>query len=254
MTSRFVAALVLHISALRISALDSAYRAAGRPARRPRGGAGQLEEIVVTARKTEEKLQVAPVSITALSAPPSSKSRASRRPVQLNGLAPNLNFSQGSGYGTSCNVSMRGVNQADNVLTNDAPVALYLDGVYMGRQMACNFDMVDLERVEILRGPQGTLFGRNTTGGAINFITKAPSDDFSIEQKVEYGSFNDFRTRTEVNTGLIADTGLKALIAYSHHQNDGYVRALTSRRTTASARWRPTPSISTCTAISSTTL
>ena len=188
-------------------------------------GVGQLEEIVVTARKTEERLQVAPVSVTAIGAA-KLEAQGVISPVQLNGLAPNLNFSQGSGYGTSCNVTMRGVNQADNVLTNDAPVALYLDGVYMGRQMACNFDLVDLERVEVLRGPQGTLFGRNTTGGAINFITKSPTDAFSIEQKVEYGSYNDFHTRTTVNTGLIADTGLKALFSYSHHQNDGYVRAL----------------------------
>jgi iron complex outermembrane receptor protein len=185
-------------------------------------GSGQLEEIVVTARKTEEKLQVTPVSITALSATKLEAQNVTTA-TGLNGLAPNLNISQGSGYGTSLNVTIRGVNQADNVLTNDAPVALYLDGVYMGRQMGGLFDLVDLERVEVLRGPQGTLFGRNTTGGAINFITKGPTDEFSIEEKIAYGSYNDFRTRTEVNTGLIANTGLKALIAYSHHQNDGYV-------------------------------
>src|SRR5579859_7581378 len=224
MTSRFVAALCCTSALCAFSAFDGAKAQQGaQPA--ASSGTGQLEEIVVTARKTEEKLQVSPVSITALS---SAKLEAQGviQPIQLNGLAPNLNFTQGSGYGTSCNVTMRGVNQADNVLTNDAPVALYLDGVYMGRQMACNFDLVDLERVEVVRGPQGTLYGRNTTGGAINFITKSPTDDFSIEQKVEYGSYNDFHTRTTVNTGLIADTGLKALFSYSHHQNDGYVRAL----------------------------
>ncbi len=224
MTSRFVAALCATSALCAFTAFDSAVAQQGaQPSAST--GAGQLEEIVVTARKTEEKLQVSPVSITALS---SAKLEAQgvTAPIALNGLAPNLNVSQGSGYGTSCNVTMRGVNQADNVLTNDAPVALYLDGVYMGRQMACNFDLVDLERVEVLRGPQGTLFGRNTTGGAINFITKQPDDDFWIEQKVEYGSYNDFHTRTTVNTGQIANTGLKALLSYSHHQNDGYVRNL----------------------------
>ncbi len=184
---------------------------------------GQLEEIVVTARKTEEKLQITPISITALSATKLEEQNVTTA-VGLNGLAPNLNISQGSGYGLALNVTMRGVNQADNVLTNDAPVALYINGVYNGRQIGGLFDLVDLERVEVLRGPQGTNFGRNTTGGAINFITKGPTDTFSIEEKVAYGSYNDFRTRTEVNTGLIGNTGLKALIAYSHHQNDGYVR------------------------------
>jgi len=225
MTSRLFAALCATSALCAFSTFDSVV---AQPAAQPAAstGGGQLEEIVVTARKTEEKLQVSPVSITALSAA-KLEAQGVVQPIQLNGLAPNLNISQGSGYGTSCNVTMRGVNQADNVLTNDAPVALYLDGVYMGRQMACNFDLVDLERVEVLRGPQGTLFGRNTTGGAINFITKAPTDTFNIEQKVEYGSYNDFHTRTTVNTGQIADTGLKALFSYSHHQNDGYVRALT---------------------------
>ena len=173
MTSRLFAALCATSALCAFSAFDSTI---AHPAAQPSASTGgaQLEDIVVTARKTEEKLQVSPVSITALS---SAKLEAQGvvSPLQLNGLAPNLNMSQGSGYGTSCNVTMRGVNQADNVLTNDAPVALYLDGVYMGRQMACNFDLVDLERVEVLRGPQGTLFGRNTTGGAVNFITKAPT-------------------------------------------------------------------------------
>jgi iron complex outermembrane receptor protein len=222
MTSRFIAALCCTSAICAISALGSA-RAQEAAQAEARAGGQQLEEIVVTARKTEEKLQVTPVSITALTAAKLDQQNVTS-PVNLNGLAPNLNISQGSGYGTSLNVTIRGVNQADNVLTNDAPVALYLDGVYMGRQMGGLFDMVDLERVEVLRGPQGTLFGRNTTGGAISFITPTPGDNFWVEQRLEYGSYNDFRSRTTVNTGLIADTGLKAMMAYSHHQNDGYVR------------------------------
>src|SRR5208337_2045236 len=83
---------------------------------------GQLEEIVVTARKTEEKLQVAPLSVTAITAA-KLEAQNVQGIIALNGLAPNLNLSQGSGYGTACNVTIRGVNQADNVLTNDAPVA-----------------------------------------------------------------------------------------------------------------------------------
>jgi iron complex outermembrane recepter protein len=189
----------------------------------PSNGAGGLEEIIVTARKTEEKLQTAPVSVTALTA---SKLEAQNvtTAADLNGLVPNLNITQGEATGSALFVTIRGVNQADVVLTNDSPVAIYIDGVYNARAAGGLFDLVDLERVEVLRGPQGTLFGRNTTGGAINFITKGPTDDFSIDQKLSYGSYGDFRNRTEVNTGEIGDTGLKALIAYSHHQNDGYVR------------------------------
>lgn len=184
---------------------------------------GQLEEIVVTARKTEEKLQVAPLSVTALTSAKLDAQNVTTA-VGLNGLIPNLQISQGSGYGTSINLTIRGVNQADNVLTNDSPIAVYIDGVYNARAMGGLFDLVDLERVEVLEGPQGTLFGRNTTGGAINFITKGPTNDFSVEEQMSYGSYGDFRTRTEINTGEIGDTGLRALFAYSHHQNDGYVR------------------------------
>jgi iron complex outermembrane receptor protein len=220
MTSRLIAALCC-TSAL--GAFSSAGVAYSQQSDQVGSNAGQLEEIVVTARKTEEKLQVAPVSITALSATKLDAQNVTTA-SGLNGLAPNLNVSQGSGYGLALNVTIRGVNQADNVLTNDAPVALYIDGVYNGRQMGALFDLVDLERVEVLRGPQGTLFGRNTTGGAINFISKGPTDEFNVEEKIAYGSYGDFRTRTEVNTGQIGNTGLKALIAYSHHQNDGYVR------------------------------
>ncbi|MDB5397619.1 MAG: TonB-dependent receptor, partial [Rhodospirillales bacterium] len=186
-------------------------------------GAGQLEEIVVTARKTEEKLQTAPLSVTALTATKLEAQNVTTA-AGLNGLVPNLNITQGAAYGTSVFVTIRGVNQADVSLTNDAPIALYIDGVYNGRAMGSLFDLVDLQRVEVLRGPQGTLFGRNTTGGAINFITKGPSDDFSIEEKTSFGSYGDFRSRTEFDTGLIGNTGLKALLAYSHHQNDGYIR------------------------------
>ena len=220
MTSRLIAALCCTTALSTFSYVGAAYAQQGDQAG---SSSGQLEEIVVTARKTEEKLQLAPLSVTAFSATKLDEQGVTTA-TGLNGLAPNLNISQGSGYGLALNVTMRGVNQADNVLTNDAPVALYIDGVYNGRQMGGLFDLVDLERVEVLRGPQGTLFGRNTTGGAINFITKGPTDDFSIEEKVSYGSYGDFRTRTEFNTGLIGDTGLKALVAYAHHQNDGYVR------------------------------
>ena len=166
---------------------------------------------------------MAPVSVTALTAGKLEAQNVTTA-IGLNGLVPNLTIMQSPGYGTSIFTSIRGITLTDVVMSNDAPIATYIDGVYSARGLAGLFDLVDLERVEVLRGPQGTLFGRNTTGGAINFITKGPTDDFSIEEKTAYGSYNAFRTRTEVNTGLIGDTGLKALLAYSHHQNDGNVR------------------------------
>jgi len=185
--------------------------------------AGTLEEIVVTARKTEEKLQVAPLSVTAITSAKLDAQNITTADA-LNGFVPNLNISKGSGYASAANVTIRGVNQADNVLTNDAPIAMYIDGVYMARQIGDLFDLVDLERVEVLRGPQGTLFGRNTTGGAINLITRKPGADFAVEGRIGYATNNEIQFRGEVDTGEIGNTGLRALIAFSHHSMDGWVR------------------------------
>ena len=80
-----------------------------------------------------------------------------------------------------------------------------------------------MDRVEVEAGPQGTLFGRNVTGGAISYFTKAPAEDFGVEEKVSYGSYNDIVTRTTVDTGEIGDTGFYAKMAYMHHDLDGYV-------------------------------
>jgi len=103
---------------------------------------GKLEEIVVTARKTEEKLQVSPVSVTAITAAKLSAQNINTVDA-LNGFVPNLNITKGSGYASAANITIRGVNQADNVLTNDAPIAVYVDGVYMARQIGDIFDLVD---------------------------------------------------------------------------------------------------------------
>jgi len=221
MTTRIIAALCCTTAICAFSAVQPAYaQQAAQPAASSQTGG--LEEIVVTARKTEEKLQTAPLSVTAITAAKLDAQNITTADG-LNGFVPNLNISKGAGYGTSLNVTIRGVNQADNVLTNDAPVAMYIDGVYNGRQIGGLFDLVDLAQVEVLRGPQGTLFGRNTTGGAIQITTRSPEPDFWVSQRVGYASNNEFESRTEVNTGDIGNTGLKALLAYSHHQMDGWV-------------------------------
>ena len=221
--SRIIASLYCSSALCVLISFHPAYAQQGDQPASASGNPGQLEEIVVTARKTEEKLQVTPVSVTAISE--AKLEQLNVDTIQgLNGLAPNLTVTAGVGHTGSVVATIRGLQNSDPLLTQDSPVALYVDGVYVARQVGGLFDLVDLERVEVLRGPQGTLFGRNTTAGAINFITKAPTDDFWIEEKAGYGSFNDFKTRTVVNTGLIGDTGLKALISYSHHQDDGYVR------------------------------
>ena len=135
----------------------------------------ELEELVVTARKRVEQLSEVPVSITTFN----SESILDKGVTELNQLekfAPNTvqtNFGQGSTRHAS--VFMRGIGLQDHIITSDPAVGIYLDGVYLGRNMGANLDLVNLERVEVVRGPQGTLSGRNTLGGALNIITRQPT-------------------------------------------------------------------------------
>jgi len=182
-----------------------------------------LEEIVVTARKREETAQIAPVALTAVSGATLEKAEL-KRFDDLTHIVPSLNISQSAAYAGSIEVFMRGIGESDTALTSDSPVAIYIDGVYIGRNLGSLFDLIDIDRVEVLRGPQGTLFGRNTTGGAISLFTKAPSQTFGLKEELGYASDNEFSSKLVLDTGEIGDTGFSAKFAYRHHQMDGYTR------------------------------
>ncbi|MEQ9530331.1 MAG: Plug domain-containing protein, partial [Haliea sp.] len=142
-----------------IAALTTALPAATLPLP---GLAATLEEVVVTARKRAESLQSTPVSITALT----GESLAQAGINQLTAIerqTPNLNFTVGTGGGSSTvNAFLRGVGEFDFILTTDPAVGLYLDGIYLSRAFGANLELSDVERIEVLRGPQGTLFGKNS--------------------------------------------------------------------------------------------
>jgi iron complex outermembrane recepter protein len=186
---------------------------------------GRLEEIVVTARKVQEQLQQVPISITAL-----TEQEIQQNDIvsldQLRDLVPNLDVGVTAGSTTATNIYIRGVGTYDYQIYTDAPVTTYIDGVLNARPDSTLFEIADLERVEVLRGPQGTLFGRNTTGGAISLITKPPSDHTGVEQRLAYGTNQDFTSRTILDTGLLGDSGFKAKLIFTHHQRDGYVTNL----------------------------
>ena len=128
-----------------------------------------LEEVIITARRKEEGLQNAAIAVTALTAI-ELENRAAVDVIDFADVAPNVNFKAGgniSGFGAAPVVTIRGVGQSDFVINTDPAVGIYTDGVYLGRSIGSVLDLVDVERVEALRGPQGTLFGRNSIGGAI---------------------------------------------------------------------------------------
>jgi iron complex outermembrane recepter protein len=180
----------------------------------------RLDEIIVTAQKKEEDLQNVPVAVTAL-----TSEALERLHVEsfndLDGLAPNL-YVTTSVAGSDPLITLRGVLSTNPTNGTDAPVAMYIDGIYIARTTGSSFDIADIDRVEVLRGPQGTLYGRNSPGGAINFITSPPSGEFSGHQDVTAGNLGQVRTKSRLD--LPEFDGVSLSFTYVHDQNDGWVR------------------------------
>jgi len=180
-----------------------------------------IQDIVVTARRTSESLQKTPISITALDS--RALERINIQAVdKLGQVAPNLVISQQSSSLSAASINIRGIGQTDPSLGLDTAVGIYLDGVYVARSAGSIFDLVDIERIEVLRGPQGTLFGRNTTGGAIQIVSKKPADIFGVTVKGGYGSRNNMFGRVRVDSGEFGESGISASGSYYHRQRDGY--------------------------------
>ena len=178
----------------------------------------QLEEIVVTAQKRAESVQDVPIAITALSADSLEKTDTH----DLSGLAvqvPGLTFSPFS-PGQNI-VALRGASSNDDGAGTDSSVAVFVDDVYMGRVSNINADLFDLERVEVLRGPQGTLYGKNTIGGAINIVSTRPnSDELEGKLKASIGNFNSVDIGALI-TGPLSEN-LSGKIALSSRTRDGW--------------------------------
>src|SRR5580700_6066421 len=151
-----------------------------------------LQEVTVTAQRVEENLQTTPVSMTALSGDFLQKFDVARV-TSLETVSPNLNFFSGTG-GSSSQVSafMRGVGQFDFLLSTDPAVGLYVDGVYLARTFGTNLELDDIDRVELLRGPQGTLFGKNNIGGAINITTLTPTGSGRTDFRASVGNYDSY--------------------------------------------------------------
>ncbi len=165
----------------------------------PAAMAQGVEEIVVTAQKREQSLQDVPIAVTAFTGE-ELRQRSARAVADALDSAPNVSFTSGASGGDDAQFFIRGIGQVDNSLTVDPGVGVYIDEVYLGRQQGASFDLLDIERIEVLRGPQGTLFGRNTIGGAINVVTSDPSlDGFEGDVTFIGGSWSRFEGRARLN-------------------------------------------------------
>lgn len=188
-----------------------------------------LEEITVTSRKREESLQDAPVSVTAFSSA-ALEARSLESFVDLNNYAPNIELTNGrvDGGGSVAQVFIRGVGQEDYSFPNDPGVGVYLDGVYVSRSSGGDFGFMDIERIEVLRGPQGTLYGKNTIGGAINVITKKPKGTNTGELELLYGEFNRLDLMASYDFAL--DDSWSGKVSGMSRSRDGYGDAISGQK------------------------
>ncbi|WP_219846110.1 TonB-dependent receptor [Emcibacter nanhaiensis] len=182
-----------------------------------------LEEITVTARKREEGLQSAPIAISAFTGD-SLEYRGVTDVGEIAQFTPNLSFQNNPSFGGASNsaaIYIRGVGQKEFLPTVDPGVGLYVDGVYIARSVGGILDLIDVERVEVLKGPQGTLFGRNTIGGAISITTKKPHDEFEGKLSATYGTDDRIDLKGSLNVPLSDNFFSSYSVAYL--SQDGYV-------------------------------
>lgn len=185
-----------------------------------------IEEVVVTARKREEGLQDAPISITAVTGE-ALQLRQITSSDKLAQITPNLTFDSNaptSGHSGAAQIYIRGIGQQDFLGVVDPGVGVYVDGIYYARTIATVFDFLDVERIEVLRGPQGTLFGRNTIGGAITIHSRKPVSEREGEIGVKVGTDRLVETRLNVS-GPLSDN-LLARLTLGSKNRDGYVERL----------------------------
>ena len=197
-------------------ATSAAAQAAGDPG-------STLSEIIVTAQKREQSLQDVPIAITAVNQE-ALKANRIVNVTDLSNVAPGLTVRNTAGSAQQAAITIRGEISLGGGAVQDKAVPIYLDGVYIGAALGHSFDLPTLERIEVLRGPQGTLFGRNSTAGAISIVTRNPPGEFGLRQELTVGNYEQFRTVTRIDTpawGPIA-----ASISYVHDERTGDIKNL----------------------------
>jgi len=182
-----------------------------------------LQEVIVTAQKRAQNIQDVPIAISAFTQQDLAD-RGVTEVSQLQNFTPNVHLDFTSPFGGSSMVLtayIRGIGQDDFAFNLEPGVGVYLDGVYLARTIGANTDMLDVDHIEVLKGPQGTLFGQNTIGGAISIVTRRPGEEFGIKGELTGGSFDRRDVRAAVDIPLIANR-LLSTISVSTKQREGY--------------------------------
>lgn len=183
-----------------------------------RGPSNDIAEIVVTAAKRSEPLSKTPLAVTALSQ--DQLTQAGVTDLQsLTSAAPSVEM-KNVAVNDSVEITIRGITNNDFNPGGSPAVATYVDGIYLARTQGLNGDLFDVERIEVLRGPQGTLYGRNSTGGNLNVVTADPKNTFGASVDLSYGNFNDVQTRAMVNLPITDTLAVRG--SFTSHRSDGY--------------------------------
>ena len=161
-----------------------------------------LEEILVTAQKRVESLQRAPLSVTAFSADMIEELGVVDIEA-LTRLAPNVQINKIPAGSSAATVRIRGIANSEVVITTDPKVTLYIDGVLIAKSTGSMLDLMDLQQIEVLRGPQGTLFGRNAVGGAITIHSNQPTNDLGFSQRFDVGNYSLLNSQTMANIPIM---------------------------------------------------
>jgi iron complex outermembrane receptor protein len=183
----------------------------------------EVEEITVSAQRRDDNLQEVPISISSFSVDDMEK-------LQINAVGdvaaavPNMKTYDVTANASAMQVFMRGAGvQNPGFNSSESPVGIYVDDVYRGRLATANIDLTDIERVEVLRGPQGTLYGRNTIAGAVKFITRTPDDEFWGDASVAYGNYRTSKVTASVGGPLIEGKLAGSLALLYHDREDGWI-------------------------------
>ena len=185
-----------------------------------------IGEVFITATKRTENIQDVPIAVTAFTAQ-SLTDKQIHSVTQLANLTPNVTLDAGTPFSGSSSVLaayIRGIGQNDFAFNFDPGVGVYVDGVYLARSVGANMDLLDVDHIEILKGPQGTLFGRNTIGGAVSIVTREPGDEFSYKGDVTTGSYNRLDVRGSMDIPI--SDWVKSSLAFSHKYQKGWQRRI----------------------------
>jgi iron complex outermembrane receptor protein len=184
-----------------------------------------LGDIVVTAQRRSERLQDVPIAVTAIDAR-AIENRQMTNLVDIMSTVPNLHASNNIGQGSATTVFIRGVGETESIVTIDPPVGFYIDDVVVARQGVNNMALFDVERIEVLRGPQGTLYGRNTSAGAVKIITVKPQFENGFIGEASYGRFNTWSLKGSGNIKLSDTSAVRLTALVGDGDGDTYNRVL----------------------------